>query len=198
MSKCKCLPYYKDIPSFIPIGFFDTCEILSELNKFTDADWTHFTRGSGHIPGTAKHTSSYTLPVIWAPVQADPTKTIEQTFFPKYEHIKKIIEPLIPLVHEFYPGSQVLRVFFTKMDPWSEIGEHIDTALNNRACRRIHVPVITNQDVIFSIDGVDYHFPINQAFEVNNTLRHGVRNLSDQPRIHLIVDFLPEVFSKKD
>ena len=55
---------------------------------------------------------------------------------------------------------------------------------------RCHLPVITNEDCLFLIDKVPYHFKPNFAFEFNNQKMHGVINNSNADRVHLICDIL--------
>ena len=183
------LPYFKhDLPPFKPLGFVDSTLIANELEKLTLDDWKKYDFRKGHI-------SSYSLPIVWSSPIANPLEPMKRTTVPEYSHYLDLIKPVIDISLEFYPGGRVIRIMFTYMLPNTEIGPHFDTGLNIQASRRIHLPIKTNKDVLFFIDGKEYHFPVNEVFEINNTLIHGVRNMGTEPRIHLIVDILPSHFT---
>lgn len=56
---------------------------------------------------------------------------------------------------------------------------------------RIHIPIISDAAVIFTIDGEDKHFSVGAAWYMNANCRHAVHNGSDRTRIHLVLDCTP-------
>ena len=54
---------------------------------------------------------------------------------------------------------------------------------------KIHVPILTNQNVSFYVDGVRYQFAEGEAVEVNNMGLHAVENRGLTDRIHLIFEY---------
>lgn len=183
------LPYFKhDLPPFKPLGFIDSTPIANELEKLTLDDWKKYDFRRGHI-------SSYTLPIVWTSPSANPLEPMKRITVTEYLHLLDVVKPLIDKALEFYPGGRIVRVMFTYMTAGSEVGCHIDSGLGNRSGRRCHLPIKTNKDVLFFIDGKEYNFPLHEAIEINNTLIHGVRNMGTEPRIHLIVDILPSHFT---
>ena len=61
-------------------------------------------------------------------------------------------------------------------------------------CHRIHIPIITNDQVIFHIDKIPFFLEEGKVYEINNQKLHSVENNSNFDRVHLIIDILP--FSK--
>jgi hypothetical protein len=55
---------------------------------------------------------------------------------------------------------------------------------------KIHVPLLTNERVVFFVDGVGYHFVEGEAVEVSNMAVHAVENNGDTDRIHLIFEYV--------
>ena len=51
---------------------------------------------------------------------------------------------------------------------------------------RYHLALKTNELVDFAIDGEIRHFAPGEIWEINNRRYHAVRNLGEEPRIHLI------------
>lgn len=88
-----------------------------------------------------------------------------------------------------YQRGAFPRVMLARMAPGGVIHPHRDT---NRAAKwphKIHVPLVTNDQVTFFIDGVDYHFAPGEAVEVNNMATHAVTNHGATDRIHLIFEY---------
>jgi hypothetical protein len=50
---------------------------------------------------------------------------------------------------------------------------------------RVHIPIYTNDDSNWIIDGVEYHMEPGYAYLVNTTLPHSVENRGTTNRIHL-------------
>src|SRR5262249_30752037 len=64
---------------------------------------------------------------------------------------------------------------------------------------RLHVPIITNDRVVFHVAGERVHMQPGRLYYVNFTKKHFVRNDGDEARIHLVLDlhvndFLRQVF----
>ena len=54
---------------------------------------------------------------------------------------------------------------------------------------RIHVPIITNNECIFTVNNEKVPMDIGYAIEINNLLPHSVNNKSaTKDRVHLIFD----------
>jgi len=56
---------------------------------------------------------------------------------------------------------------------------------------RCHIPVVTNDQSNFTLLGVDFNLQKGIIYEVNNQLLHKAENNGITPRIHLLVDVLP-------
>ena len=91
-------------------------------------------------------------------------------------------------------GARWLRVAFYKLEAGKKIGEHRDLVHDGfrRVTVRMHMPVITNQDVVMYVDRRPYHFAPGTAWYLDPTARHKVENNSQEDRIHLMADFLFE------
>ena len=56
---------------------------------------------------------------------------------------------------------------------------------------RIHIPIVTGENNIFLVNGELKNMQVGEMWEINNELPHMVENRSDEDRIHLIVDWIP-------
>lgn len=90
-----------------------------------------------------------------------------------------------------YPDTQIFRVQFARMPAGGVIEPHWDVGFL-KLVHRLHVPIITNEDVVFTIGEENFYLEPGWLYELNNQFRHSVANNSSQSRIHLLVDLLPK------
>jgi hypothetical protein len=115
-----------------------------------------------------------------------------------------------PILQQCHYFQEVIRQFecevtsvrLMALAPGGEIKEHRDagTSLED-GITRLHVPIQSNPQVLFSIDGELVHFSVGNTWYLNASCLHGVRNTSTQNRIHLMLDcvtnaWLENVFLK--
>jgi hypothetical protein len=84
------------------------------------------------------------------------------------------------------------RVRIMKLMPGSIIREHRDTydEVSDYAFGqvRLHIPVITNDKVVFAVDGKNVQMKAGRLYYVNFSKKHYVRNDGAEPRTHLVLD----------
>ena len=92
------------------------------------------------------------------------------------------------------------RVRFMKLEAGKVIGKHSDKidkdlGFNDGQIIRVHVPIRTNDDVVFSLFessrakvAHEYRLKTGHYYYTDVTKPHAVRNMSDVDRIHLVVD----------
>lgn len=116
---------------------------------------------------------------IQAPKSADYDKYYNKEFFDELFNI------FTEKVGEGYP----VRIVFLNMPPGKVVYPHKDKGISVLKNHRIHIPIYTNNDVIFSIEDENKNMKRGEIVEIDNTLMHDVRNDGDTPRIHLLVDW---------
>ena len=92
------------------------------------------------------------------------------------------------------------RVRFMKLEAGKIIGKHSDKidkdlGFDDGQIIRVHVPIRTNDDVVFSLFessrakvAHEYRLKTGHYYYTDVTKPHAVRNMSDVDRIHLVVD----------
>lgn len=95
------------------------------------------------------------------------------------------------IVERVSPGGLILRAQFARMRPGAAIKPHTDSSALLMATHRVHLPLTSNDGVVFKIHGEELRMPPGTLFELNNRVRHSVINAGSTDRIHLIVDILP-------
>jgi hypothetical protein len=104
---------------------------------------------------------------------------------------KALIEPILRKATEpyGYANGEFPRVMLARMAPGGIIHPHVDENPAAKWPHKIHVPLVTNPDVTFFVDGQGYYFEEGVAVEVNNMKTHAVSNRGTTDRIHLIFEY---------
>lgn len=102
-----------------------------------------------------------------------------------------VVAPILESIADFYTGEGYpVRLLLVRLLAKGQIPKHVDTGYSLTTARRIHVPVITNDGVIFTVGGEARTLAAGEVWEINNTREHSVENMSNQDRVHLIVDWV--------
>lgn len=59
---------------------------------------------------------------------------------------------------------------------------------------RLHIPIVTDPAVVFTLDGEDVHFSAGATWYMNANCLHAVRNGSARERVHLVLDCVPNAW----
>ncbi len=109
---------------------------------------------------------------------------------PLWEEWKDVLLPVMAQATAPYGYRAVdyPRVMLARLRAGAVIQPHKDSNAAAKWPHKIHVPLTTNPRCAFFIDGQSFHLPVGEAAEVNNMGVHGVENLGDEDRIHLIFE----------
>ena len=110
---------------------------------------------------------------------------------PLWSEWKPLLEPVLSAATAGYGYARGAypRVMLARMGPGGVIQPHRDANPAAKWPHKIHVPILTNEGVTFTIDGVGYRIEEGEAVEVNNMVVHAVTNAGHAPRIHLIFEY---------
>ena len=110
---------------------------------------------------------------------------------PLWEEWKSLLEPILAQATAAYGYERGAfpRVMLARMAPGGVIHPHKDQNPAAKWPHKIHVPLLTNDQVTFYVDGEGYHLAEGEAVEVNNMGVHGVANRGETDRIHLIFEY---------
>ena len=121
--------------------------------------------------------------------------------FPWWEELRPLLEPLLAPLLEPRLGrdwsTHLLRAQFALMPAGSEIKPHVDSGRWTKVAHRLHIPVMVPEGTVFRVrspvtgDFEALELREGHAFELDNRLQHGVRNMNPrgESRVHFIVDF---------
>jgi len=99
-------------------------------------------------------------------------------------------DALLLWVYTSVNGRSLGRIMLVNLLAGGNVGSHIDPGIYFETYKRFHVPLISNEQVVFtgSEDGQNYHMPTGVLGQLNNGKLHGIQNNSKFDRIHLIAD----------
>jgi hypothetical protein len=105
-------------------------------------------------------------------------------------HIKKQIWTIINDLETRFNG-RVAKSIFARLNSNCFIQEHSDNFEYLRMVHRFHIPILTNKNVIFKVGDQSLNMKEGECYEVDVSLLHSVYNNGNSPRIHLIIDIMP-------
>lgn len=110
---------------------------------------------------------------------------------PLWAEWKDLLEPVLAeaTAPYGYQRGAFPRVMLARMAPGGVIHPHRDQNPAAKWPHKIHVPLLTNEDVTFYVDGEGYKLAAGEAVEVNNMGVHGVANRGSTDRVHLIFEY---------
>jgi hypothetical protein len=110
---------------------------------------------------------------------------------PLWSEWQGLLEPVLAQATAAYGYARgdFPRVMLARMAPGGVIHPHRDQNPAAKWPHKIHVPLQTNDDVTFFVDGTGYHLAEGEAVEVNNMGLHAVENRGATDRIHLIFEY---------
>lgn len=100
------------------------------------------------------------------------------------------IQDIYSQISRDYDG-EVVRCEIVKLRAGAKIRKHVDGGTMLHYSRRIHIPIITDPRVYFTVSNEKINMIESQGYEINNTLPHSVENNSPIDRVHIIIDIMP-------
>jgi hypothetical protein len=176
--------------NFRLIGSYDVSSIIDIVDTFS-SEWNLNRSRQSMIDETHKYTNTYFvrgIKINWEPYE--PLKNFPlATNVELLKKVDKIISDL-----ESYHNGKCGMAMIVKLFSDNNVLPHIDESLYLSAVRRHHIPLKTNKEVVFFIDDETRHLAVGECWEINNNKVHAVTNHSEEDRIHLIIDIIPNRF----
>jgi hypothetical protein len=175
---------------FRHIGTIDPEPLVRVIESFGEDAWHEYVvRQELFEP----HRHTHTIPLLF---DLDGRHK-SPTPWPRLAQMKSALDPAFELIRLWNlsdkgPGKDgyFIRIILTRLKPGANIEPHRDGGYSMVRSHRYHLALTTNPFVEFEIAGQTGHFAAGEIWEINNREEHAVRNLSDEARIHLILDYV--------
>lgn len=106
---------------------------------------------------------------------------------PGWNGFGAVTDPVVFGLQRQFGWPRTTQRMLSVVMPGHSIPEHIDEQGPDWLAR-IHLPLTTNDQSQFLVDGAAHQMRVGSAYRVNTLARHGVRNDGATPRIHLMFD----------
>jgi len=94
------------------------------------------------------------------------------------------------IVKQIASGSGILKVRLMRLQAKRTIGEHKDQFSPGPPVARLHIPIVTNPDVIFQVNRKPYHMQLGHVYYIDVSQLHAVSNKGKEDRVHLVFDLV--------
>ena len=111
-------------------------------------------------------------PTYWYPLFEDVLRNLKQKMF------------------KVYGEGHIIRCILVKLKARKRIPPHVDVGMSLNLAKRIHVPIVTTDEVVFTVGGEIKNMREGEMWQINNSQEHSVHNKSRHDRIHLIFDYV--------
>ncbi len=98
-------------------------------------------------------------------------------------------------IQPLFPACDVIWAQLAELPPGGVIAPHSDRHILAEV-HRLHVPLVTHDQVEFVIGGSTFHLAPDTLYDLNNVMTHAVFNRSNVMRIHLLVDMMPHAIGR--
>ncbi|MDH4107974.1 MAG: aspartyl/asparaginyl beta-hydroxylase domain-containing protein [Gammaproteobacteria bacterium] len=145
------------------------------------------------------HRSTETINLVFDP----DFRHTHPTRFPALETFEPLIRPALGLVADYYETSPrgrellqgkrlgyFIRANVVRLKAGGDIPPHKDGNFSLAHSHRVHLPIITNDEVRFSVGSETRNLPEGTLYEINNRRTHSVHNAGPEDRVHLILDYV--------
>ena len=178
------------------VGDVDVTRYAQQAVKITDADWTadSFRQKTFEV-----HKQTQTIRLI----MDEDGRHRDPTYHPSYEIHKELIEPIEIFIRRQFEQTlkakrlrkkhgrgYFIRMILVKLLANGSIPRHVDQGETLAKSHRMHLPIVTNEQNLFSVGDTEMHMKSGELWEINNRREHGVVNGGSEDRIHLIVDYV--------
>ena len=171
--------HYRDL------GAVDIAPLLAMVERMGDQLWQAedaVKENKFDVLGKTQH-----MVFRFTPGNADPRGSYDNPAWPIW---KRFLLPIMDAVTEQYGHEEraYSKVMLARLPAKEAIEPHYDGRGSNYTSHKVHVPLQTNPDVWFFVDGHKRHLEAGLAYEVNNIASHGAVNHGNEDRIHLIFE----------
>ena len=182
--------------NFFHIGDIEIAELKGLVLSLTDEQWDSFSLRQKRYE-VHQHTQSIGL------VYDPDFRHSHPTRLPTLDMFEAELKPVLWMTADHFEetekGKQLIkensagyfvRATLVRLKAGGSIAEHRDMNFSLTHSHRVHLPIVTNDEVWFSVGSETINLREGQLYEINNRRLHSVENKGSDDRVHLILDFV--------
>lgn len=163
--------------------FFDTEKLQEDVHKIINENWTaHYNTKeyTGNWSSIALMSENGKSDQIYASPNAE--KLVPTEILDTCTYFKEILDGFL---------FEKTAVRLLQLAAGAEVKPHSDNCLGYEdGCFRLHIPIITNSEVEFILDGKRLIMNEGECWYIDANFTHSVANRGTKNRIHLVIDGL--------
>lgn len=178
--------------NFELIKHYDVSDIKSIISRMEE-EW-RLDEWRQKMHDVHKHTESYMINKIdmkWMSI-GDPMGYQKKASREDGE-LESLTLDIIEDLEQMFDGVAGFAMYI-KLAAGEDVAQHQDYGDYFQYVHRIHIPIITNPDVVFMVGGENKYLQEGECWEINNRNTHYVKNPSQFDRIHLLVDIMEKKY----
>lgn len=182
--------------NFFHIGDIDITDLKDLVLGLTEDQWASFSIRQKRYE---VHQHTQTIGLVYDPDfrHSHPTR------LPTLQMFEPELRPVLWMTADHFEDTETarqlmqengqgyfVRASLVRLKAGCDIAEHRDMNYSLTHSHRVHLPIVSNEKVLFHVGAETIHMREGQLFEINNRRLHSVANGGSEDRIHLILDFV--------
>lgn len=161
--------------------------LTDKLKYIPDGIWDTYDKVKPNNFGVFKNNTQH---IVFRFVNDIDNPKIGYTNYKIYDLYKTSLLPIMNYVSNFYNYTEhdYSRIMLAKLNAHSRIPKHVDGHMSSVEPHKLHIPLVTHEDILFYSGDEIINMEVNNIYEINNELPHGVINDSEINRVHLIIE----------
>jgi hypothetical protein len=182
--------------SFFHIGNLEIAALKALVLGLTEEQWDNFSIRQ-NVYEVHKHTQTIGLVYDLDFRHTHPTR------LPTLQMFESELRPAFWMVADHFEDTEsgrqlikengqayFIRASLVKLPAGNSIAEHRDMNFSLTHSHRIHLPIVSNENVRFVVGEESINMREGELYEINNRRLHSVHNSSSEDRVHLILDYV--------
>lgn len=182
--------------NFFHIGDIDTAELKELVQSLTEEQWHSF---SVRQKRYEVHQHTRTIGLVYDP----DFRHTHPTRLPILQVFESALRPALWMTADHFEETQsaqqlirengagyFVRASLVRLEAGCSIAAHTDMNFSLTHSHRVHLPIITSDQVLFTVGNETINMSEGQLTEINNRRMHSVHNNGSNDRVHLILDFV--------
>ena len=168
--------------NFKLVGHIDPEPWIGKLKMLPESTWYEYTDRQKKY---RHHALTNSIPLVYD-INIDSNEVKKHKH---YDYFSTEINQIEDILKSYYGDGVLVRIILVSLFKRSKIPPHTDGGVSLIKCHRVHIPIITNKDVTFTVNNEKKIMNPGEMWEINNTLQHAAANNSYEDRIHIIADW---------
>lgn len=164
---------------------------IKKIGELNVSEYVNFLKKNDLDFEVSKYNQMYNRPEFF--IKTTTSFILKSFSILNNQHYQKIINTLdlLEILEKNYGSGKIYNMQVAKLCGTGEILEHIDIGLSYSLTHRVHIPLVTNENVIFNIEENEYNFKTGEIIEINNLRPHSVKNNNPEnhERLHIVLDY---------